>query len=637
GGHGPPLTGKDGASFGYRLSHEGTECTKCKNDWALRAAIALLYVLCALLTIAVAVLGYKGKQKTIHSCVVTKIFEDSSPCLTSCVQNYCLSFQLFTGQVPIQQRPLVFKISRLASSLQSYLEGNAATLRGLNQSLNSYSGLINDLQTDTSWLQSELQGQVKVQTQTQVSINALNITQFQQRSLLSTLQKTVEDAGQAVQKLKNDYQGLQQTARQTQADTEWLKGKVQNIHVLAANNSALAQSNGEAVEDLGAQLSTLASQIQNTSALTEGHGQSLRELMDHQRDHDNATSSKFDEMEARLDRHENDIDRVTGNVSFSAQLLGTISSNLNSLRSCAETVMLHSDLLLGLNSSVTEAKAESKELRTQQDELAARLDREVNNLSMVMEKMKVVDSKHSLLINNFTILQGPPGPRGPRGDKGPQGPVGQPGQRGDKGDKGIPGYVGPKGKKGDAGPPGPFGAVGAPGAQGLPGPKGSRGSGGRSGNTGDKGDPGPPGLPGREGPSGSPGLPGPPGPRGEAGPFRSFGDSCYYFSSGSQRLSFDDANQFCTNKSSHMLIINDDEEQWLICYFWLGLTDKEEENIWKWVDGTIPVFKKWKPGQPDNWTHGHEDGEDCAGLIHDANWNDFYCTDHIGFICERAS
>lgn len=40
---------------------EGSECTKCKNDWALRAAIALLYVLCALLTIAVAVLGYKGQ------------------------------------------------------------------------------------------------------------------------------------------------------------------------------------------------------------------------------------------------------------------------------------------------------------------------------------------------------------------------------------------------------------------------------------------------------------------------------------------------------------------------------------------------------------------------------------------------
>lgn len=40
---------------------EGTQCTKCKNEWALKTSIALLYVLCTLLTIAVAVLGYKGE------------------------------------------------------------------------------------------------------------------------------------------------------------------------------------------------------------------------------------------------------------------------------------------------------------------------------------------------------------------------------------------------------------------------------------------------------------------------------------------------------------------------------------------------------------------------------------------------
>lgn len=126
--------------------------------------------------------------------------------------------------------------------------------------------------------------------------------------------------------------------------------------------------------------------------------------------------------------------------------------------------------------------------------------------------------------------------------------------------------------------------------------------------------------------------------------FRRFGGSCYYFSSDAQRLNFDEAKHFCTNKSAHMLIINDNEEQQFIRttivgkgYFWLGLTDREEENVWKWVDGSAPVFQKWKPGQPDNWTHGHEDGEDCAGLIHNANWNDFYCTDRIGFICERSS
>uniref|UniRef100_A0A3Q1H1P6 Collectin-12 n=1 Tax=Anabas testudineus TaxID=64144 RepID=A0A3Q1H1P6_ANATE len=740
-------------SFGYKRFgkyHEGTECTKCKNDWALRAAIGLLYVLCALLTIAVAVLGYKvvqrmdsvsegiqnygGKinavetdlkklddqagEKSVNATSEIRTFKSHLETLQNQVNDIALKANI-NKNILDELQITGDDVQHRYVSLQSFLEGNATSLRRLNQTLTSYGGLINNLQKETALLQLGIHGQVKELSQTQVSVYALNISQSQQRNLLSALQKTVEDAGQAVQKLKNDYQILQQTARQTQVDTEWLKEKFQNLQVLEANNSALARSNGDALDDLGAQLSTLASHIQNTSALTEGHEQRLRELMDHQRDHDNTTSSKFDEMETRLDRHENNMDLLSGNVSFSSQLLGAISSDLNGLRSCAETVLRHSDLLVGLNTSVTDASTESKDLRAQQDELAARLDKEVNNLSVVMEEMKLVDRKHSQLITNFTILQGPPGPRGSRGDRGPQGPVGQTGQKGDKGDRGIPGLVGPKGEKGAAGPPGASGPPGAPGVRGLPGSKGSRGSGGRPGSTGDKGDPGTPGLPGRNGPPGLPGIQGPPGLRGPAGPqgpqgpvgpigpsgppgapglpapsiiltppqptraserptppqplkqeeepqvsvskqvqlpvaatsapgcppeFRKFGESCYYFSSGSQRLNFDEAHQFCTNMSSHMLIINDDDEQQFVRnaaagkgYFWLGLTDREKENVWKWVDGTIPVFTKWKPGQPDNWTHGHEEGEDCAGLIHNANWNDFYCTDRIGFICERAS
>lgn len=52
-------------SFSYAGIQEGTQCTKCKNEWALKTSIALLYVLCSLLTIAVAVLGYKGKTNLI--------------------------------------------------------------------------------------------------------------------------------------------------------------------------------------------------------------------------------------------------------------------------------------------------------------------------------------------------------------------------------------------------------------------------------------------------------------------------------------------------------------------------------------------------------------------------------------------
>uniref|UniRef100_A0A3Q4B4G6 Collectin-12 n=1 Tax=Mola mola TaxID=94237 RepID=A0A3Q4B4G6_MOLML len=702
---------------------EGTECTKCKNDWALRAAIALLYVLCALLTIAVAVLGYKvvrrmdnvtegmqnygGKINAVETDLKKLDHQAGQNNSTSEITTFKSDLEALQNQLndialrATRNRGMLDDLRITGEdmknghvSLQSFLASNSASLRGVNQTLASYSGMIDDLQTNTARLQTEIQGQVKVQSQTQVGVSALNITQSKQRNLLSMLQKTVDDTGQAVQKLRNDYQGLQQTARQNRADTEWLKEKVGNLQVLAANISALARSNGDALDDLGAQLSTLASQIHNASALAEGHDQSLHKLMDHQRDHDNATSSKFDEMEARLDRQEDDMNRVTGNVSYSTQLLGTITSDLNSLRSCAETVLKHSDQLLGLNGSVTDIQAESKELQTQQDELTARLDKEVSRLSVVMEEMKLVDSKHSQLITNFTILQGPPGPRGPKGDKGPQGPVGQSGKKGDKGDNGMPGLVGTKGEKGVSGPPGATGPKGAAGPRGVPGPKGLRGSNGRPGNPGEKGDPGLAGLPGRDGqpgergpigpqgPVGEQGRPGIMGPRGFVGPigpagilgppgipepqgpvskqaqpppaitpapgcppeFRRFGDSCYYFSSGYQILNFDESNQFCTNVSAHLLIINDDEEQQFVTntmtgkgYFWLGLTDRENEDVWTWVDGTIPVFKKWKPGQPDNWTHGHEDGEDCAGLIHNGYWNDFYCIDRIGFICECAS
>ncbi|XP_030220626.1 collectin-12 [Gadus morhua] len=725
-------------SFGYKRFgiQEGTECTKCKNHWALRAAIALLYVLCALLTIAVAVLGYKVVQRmddvTLQNSAEHHINEKSANA-TSAIQTFQSNLQTLQSQLhDIAQRAganqaLLDELQETGEvtqrghvSLQGDVDGNAASLLRVNQTLTSHRDTIEDLQKDTARLQSALQGQARDQGEAAVGVNALNITQAQQRGLLSNLQKTVEATGRAVQKLKNDYQGLQQTARQTQADAVLLKEKVQNLHVVAANNSAQARSDGEALEDMGSQLGSLALQIQNTSSVTEGHDQSLRELMDRQRDHDHDKSAQFDRLEVRLDRQESGMNRVIGNVSFASQLLGAISTDLNGLRTCAETVAHHADLLLALNGSVSEAKAYSVGLRTQQDELAGRLDREVSNLTMVMAEMKLVDSQHSNLITNFTILQGPPGPKGPRGDRGPQGPVGTSGQKGERGDKGMTGGRGPEGQKGSAGLSGVPGSKGATGDRGVPGAKGSRGLSGRPGPAGEKGESGTPGAngwegqkgtaglqgpqgprgplgaPGSEGPRGHPGLPGPPGRPADppvqrqppphvpphtpqqdkppppskpvpvpetpmvsphvqppAGPtplpgcpleWISFEDSCYYFSSGAQKLNFTETKIFCTNMSSSMVMIKSNEEQeWIKKqiarkgFFWLGLTDMETENVWKWVDGTLPVFTKWKPGQPDNWDQGYSKGEDCAGLIQAAYWNDFFCRERISFICEQPS
>lgn len=713
-------------SFGYKRFgiQEGSQCTKCKNDWALKTSIALLYVLCTLLTIAVAVLGYKVVQKVDSvsegiakyggkiSAFETdlKKLDDQSGEKS---ENTTTDIQAFKNNIWSLQRQLSaveerihsdqVKLNQLQSigsdlqssqgSIQVLLNSNTASLRIVNSTLQSYGSIIEGLQEDTSRLQREIQQQVKFQNQALLSIGSLNLTQAQQRGLIAALQRSVDDTSQAIQKMRTDFQSLEQTARQTRSDTEWLRGKVENLQIVSSNVSALAKANNDSLEDVGSQLAFMASQLQNTSSLTESHDQTLREIMDWQRDFGNLTSANFDRLEVRLDEYEQGVDRVTGNISFSTQLLGAINLNLNDLRTCSETVDRHTDFLLNLNSSMTDMTTDAATLRSQQEELSTRLDKEVTDLSMVMEEMKLVDTKHSQLITNFTILQGPPGPRGQKGDKGSKGPDGLTGPKGERGPQGVSGSKGHRGLPGVQGPSGLPGIKGPRGAPGSPGVKGSRGSGGRAGPPGDKGEPGTAGLPGRDGqpgpqgaqgPSGirgpigpageqgPRGLPGPVGPPGPAGPlglpgvqipfgpvsqqdeavsptqwtsgcpaeWLNYRDKCYFFSK--DLHSFNDAKRTCESTSASLLIINDMEEQkWLQKqifgkgYFWMGLTDREEENTWRWLDGTEPTFTKWKAGQPDNWGHGHETGEDCAGLIHEGLWNDFFCEDLISLICEK--
>ncbi|XP_036934429.1 collectin-12-like isoform X2 [Acanthopagrus latus] len=718
-------------SFGYKRFgiQEGTQCTKCKNEWALKASIALLYVLCTLLTIAVAVLGYKVVQrvdsvsegianyggKIIAVETDLKKLDDQAGEKS---ENTTTEIQAFKNNIWTLQRQLSAveerihgdqaKLSQLENigsdiqsnqgSVQGLLDSNTATLHSVNSTLQSYGSIIGGLQEDTARLQRELQQQVKLKDEALLSISSLNFTQAQQRGLIAVLQRSVDDTSQAIQKMRNDFQSLEQTARQTRSDTEWLRGKVENLQAMASNASTLAKANNDSLEEVGSQLTLMSNELQNISSLADAHDQTLREILDQQRDFRNLTSTKFDRLEVRLDESEQRMDRVTGNMSFTTQLLGGINLRLNDLRTCSETVGRHSDFLLNLNSSMTDMSTDAASLRSQQEELAARLDKEVNNLSIVMEEMKLVDTKHSQLITNFTILKGPPGPRGSKGDKGPQGPPGQPGQKGEKGEKGPPGLQGTRGEQGYPGQPGLPGLKGLPGVPGSPGSKGSRGSGGRAGPPGAKGEPGTAGLPGRDGqpgpqgaqgppgirgamgpageqgPRGLPGPVGPPGPAGPPGqpghPIRgpsiplgpvslqdeaaaptlwapgcphdwvNYRDKCYFFSK--DLHSFDDARATCESTSASLLIINDMEEQkWLKKqtfgkgYFWMGLTDREEEDVWRWLDGTEPAFTKWKPGQPDNWGHGHEIGEDCAGLIHEGLWNDFFCEDLISYICEK--
>lgn len=717
-------------SFGYKRFgiQEGTQCTKCKNNWALKFSIILLYILCALLAITVSILGYKVVERMDGvSNDIEKSHRDNNNKISEVEENLKkLDDQAGEKSVNTnselsgvrsdilairqQLREITEKSSRnkdtleklqeagglldaKQSQMKSVLDNNSLMINGVNQTLQVYNSYVSSLQQDTSSLQTNLQSQMQSSNILTVSVSNLNLTQTQQRSVISTLQRSVDDTSQAIQRIKNDFQSLQQAVLQTRKDTDWLKERVQNLQSIATNNSALVKANNETVEEMSNQLNNLGIQIENITITAQSNEQNLKDLQDYHKEYENRTNVKFNYLEERFQKFEENIVGIISDISYTAHDLRTLTSNLNDVRTtCTDTLGKHTEELIQLNSSISSIQLDASSLRTQQDTMRQRLDNEVANLSIIMEEMKLVDSKHGQIIKNFTILQGPPGPRGPKGERGlpgPLGPIGPKGQTGDKGEQGLPGPAGEKGLLGPFGPPGEKGSRGSKGPQGN---KGQRGSPGKSGEPGPKGDPGlqgppgtngPPGPPGPAGPQGmkgiigEPGIPGvrgapgppgktglsglpgprgPPGPPGEAGIFtpeaeiysvqgcpyewRNFTEKCYYFSSGAE--TFDDAKLFCEEKGAMLVVIESKEEQLFLQKqthakgsYWIGLTDIEEENVWKWLDGTTPTYLNWKVDQPDNWNHHIGPGEDCAGILYLGLWNDFQCNDYNKFICEK--
>lgn len=65
---------------------------------------------------------------------------------------------------------------------------------------------------------------------------------------------------------------------------------------------------------------------------------------------------------------------------------------------------------------------------------------------------------------------------------------------------------------------------------------------------------------------------------------------------------------------------------------WIGLSDKQQEGKWKWVDGTDLVGGGfWQAGEPNN----SDGNEDCVEVSRSASaWNDAPCDRRFAWVCE---
>ena len=103
----------------------------------------------------------------------------------------------------------------------------------------------------------------------------------------------------------------------------------------------------------------------------------------------------------------------------------------------------------------------------------------------------------------------------------------------------------------------------------------------------------------------------------------------------SNELSWEDAQAQAESLGGNLVAIDDAAEQeWLIQTFgqterfWIGLSDRDEEGNFEWVNGQTTTYRNWKPGQPSNFQFygALPEGEDYALMNWDRDgsgrWND---------------
>ena len=96
----------------------------------------------------------------------------------------------------------------------------------------------------------------------------------------------------------------------------------------------------------------------------------------------------------------------------------------------------------------------------------------------------------------------------------------------------------------------------------------------------------------------------------------------------------------CEGLGAGLVIVDDEAEQsWLVETilraapqpYWIGLSDRVEEDRFVWWDGDPAEYEAWGPGQPNNAGE-----EDCVILYDETNaWNDRPCGDRYAAICEQ--
>jgi len=119
-------------------------------------------------------------------------------------------------------------------------------------------------------------------------------------------------------------------------------------------------------------------------------------------------------------------------------------------------------------------------------------------------------------------------------------------------------------------------------------------------------------------------------------------------------MTWDEAEQYCQDTfGTSLLSIHSEDEMELVRhsmstfdagdFYWIGLSDRENEGQWVWSDMSPNDYTNWYPGEPNDHKHDHN-GEDCGMLYANelrtggtGKWNDVPCSRLYFPLCAKPT
>ena len=108
---------------------------------------------------------------------------------------------------------------------------------------------------------------------------------------------------------------------------------------------------------------------------------------------------------------------------------------------------------------------------------------------------------------------------------------------------------------------------------------------------------------------------------------------------------WDKAEAFCIQKGGHLASVASEATEAYVLRakgnktlknLWLGGSDKEEEGVWKWSDGSPWNFTNWNKYQPTPLDVSSD--EDCLQYYYSnyaTKWSDRPCSVEGNFVCSQ--